>query len=114
MLVLVFCRFLALGAYTTTAVCCILTIAQMVKDVDSNAVPCHAAADTAVGVDRDPFQPHFPSVALSEAVGAFGSIMFSFGGASTFPTVMVDMKKKSDFKYAALIALLSMSFNKRL
>lgn len=62
-----------------------LTIAQMVKDVDSNAVPCHAAAD-AVDVDRDPFQPHFPSVVLSEAVGAFGSIMFSFGGASTFPT----------------------------
>ena len=86
----------------------------MVKDVDSNAVPCPAATAAAAGVDRDPFQPHFPSVVLSEAVGAFGSIMFSFGGASTFPTVMVDMKKKSDFKYAALIAMLSTSFYMRL
>ena len=36
---------------------------------------------------------------------AFGSIMFAFGGASTFPTIQADMKDKSKFKFSAYIAM---------
>ena len=36
---------------------------------------------------------------------AFGTIMFAFGGASTFPTIQADMKDKSKFKFAAYIAM---------
>jgi vesicular inhibitory amino acid transporter len=36
---------------------------------------------------------------------AFGSIMFAFGGASTFPTIQADMKDKSEFKVAAVAAM---------
>ena len=41
---------------------------------------------------------------------AFGSIMFAFGGASTFPTIQADMKDKSKFKFAAYIAMTGFNF----
>ena len=34
---------------------------------------------------------------------AFGAIMFSYGGASTFPTIQHDMKEPKKFKYAVII-----------
>ena len=37
---------------------------------------------------------------------AFGTIAFSFGGASVFPTFQADMRKPSQFKYAASIAFI--------
>ena len=33
--------------------------------------------------------------------------MFAFAGASTFPTIQADMKNRSHFNYAAVIAILS-------
>lgn len=35
---------------------------------------------------------------------AFGTILFSFGGASTFPTIQTDMKKSSKFPLSVLWA----------
>ena len=37
---------------------------------------------------------------------SFGTIAFSFGGASVFPTFQADMRKPSQFKYAASIAFI--------
>ena len=36
---------------------------------------------------------------------AFGSIMFAFAGASTFPTIQADMKERSKFPISATIAI---------
>jgi vesicular inhibitory amino acid transporter len=36
---------------------------------------------------------------------AFGSIMFAFAGASTFPTIQADMKDRSKFNISALMAM---------
>ena len=36
---------------------------------------------------------------------AFSSIMFAFAGASTFPTIQADMKEKSKFPMAVVIAM---------
>ena len=36
---------------------------------------------------------------------AFSSIMFAFAGASTFPTIQADMKQKSLFPKAVMIAM---------
>jgi hypothetical protein len=35
--------------------------------------------------------------------------MFAFAGASTFPTIQADMKERSKFSYAAIIAITSRS-----
>ena len=43
----------------------------------------------------------------TEAISAFGSIMFSFGGASIFPTIMMDMKDQSKFKYSIVLSMMS-------
>lgn len=37
---------------------------------------------------------------------AFGTILFSFGGASTFPTIQTDMKKSSRFPLSVFWAYL--------
>ena len=36
---------------------------------------------------------------------AFSSLMFAFAGASTFPTIQADMKQKSMFPKAVVIAM---------
>ena len=47
----------------------------------------------------------YPNPSFEGYFMAFGSIMFAFGGASTFPTIQADMKDKSKFKFAAYIAM---------
>ena len=54
------------------------------------------------------FTPHYPKHEVEDYFMAFGSIMFAFGGASTFPTIQADMKDKSKFKFAAYIAMAGM------
>ena len=43
------------------------------------------------------------------SISAFGSIMFAFAGASTFPTIQADMKVRSKFPISATIAIGSKS-----
>ena len=38
---------------------------------------------------------------------AFSSIMFSFAGASTFPTIQADMRNRSHFPRAAVLSMIS-------
>ena len=40
--------------------------------------------------------------------GAFGAVMFAFGGASTFPTVQADMADKKKFKWAAVASCVAL------
>jgi hypothetical protein len=39
-------------------------------------------------------------------LAAFSSIMFAFAGASTFPTIQADMKDRTQFPKAAVVAML--------
>ena len=44
--------------------------------------------------------PLFAPVGFRSLFLAFGAIAFSFGGASTFPTIQHDMRKPEDFSKA--------------
>ena len=57
--------------------------------------------------DSDPdWTPHHPPPQSALGFGkAFSSIMFAFAGASTFPTIQADMRDKSLFPRAVVIAM---------
>ena len=60
------------------------------------------------GVD---FKPKHPEPKTPMDFGqAFSSIMFSFAGASTFPTIQSDMRDRSQFPVAAVYSMISMYF----
>lgn len=75
-----------IGALLTTAFACVFIFAQMVMDGLSNTEPVQ-------------FKTHgFRNFFLS-----FGTILFAFGGASTFPTIQNDMSEKQQFSKSILI-----------
>merc|ERR1712106_528304 len=71
----------------TTCVACLLVIVTCV--MDGNKLP----------------EKVFPTPTADGTFKAFGSIMFAFAGASTFPTIQADMKDRSKFNYSAMIAM---------
>ena len=44
---------------------------------------------------------------IIKTILAFGSIMFAFAGASTFPTIQTDMRNRELFPKAAVFGMLS-------
>ena len=69
-----------------------------VTDTDPNTSSCHGPN----------FVPNHPSPKSPLDFGqAFSSIMFSFAGASTFPTIQADMRDREKFPTAAVFAMLS-------
>ncbi|KAK9739118.1 Transmembrane amino acid transporter protein [Popillia japonica] len=73
-------RFVGVIAFLTTAVACILYFSQIVIDgITLKTVVPHRAHD---------FHDFFL---------AFGTLLFAFGGASTFPTIQNDMQEKDKF-----------------
>jgi vesicular inhibitory amino acid transporter len=44
---------------------------------------------------------HFPEFSLPRYFVSLGTILFIYGGASTFPTIQVDMNRPSDFTRAS-------------
>ncbi|XP_071547073.1 uncharacterized protein [Panulirus ornatus] len=48
--------------------------------------------------------PHHTSPSFSSFFVGFGTILFSFGGASTFPTIQNDMADRSQFAHSVVIA----------
>lgn len=47
-----------------------------------------------------------------ESVGlAFGTMLFTYGGHSTIPTIQHDMKKPSDFRKTSLLSFFSNFYN---
>ncbi|XP_023326958.1 amino acid transporter ANT1 isoform X2 [Eurytemora carolleeae] len=79
---------IAVGALLTTVTACIIIIIKVV--IDGNELE----------------QKVYPPPTFQGFLKAFGSIMFAFAGASTFPTIQADMKNRSQFNYAAVIAIL--------
>jgi vesicular inhibitory amino acid transporter len=78
---------IAVGALITTCIACILVIVTCVLD--------GTQIETKV----------FPAPTYDGLFKAFGSIMFAFAGASTFPTIQADMKDRSKFNYSAVMAM---------
>ena len=75
---------------------------QISIDVDTNNVSC---ANGTNHLENGTFSPDHSFPTVEGYFEAFGTIMFAFGGASTFPTIQADMKDKSKFKFAAYIAM---------
>ena len=48
--------------------------------------------------------PEFKTPSISSFFLGFSTILFSFGGASTFPTIQNDMTDKAKFKWSIVIA----------
>lgn len=79
-----------IGALLTTAFACVFIFSQIIIDGLHNTEPV-------------PFKAHgFSSFFLS-----FGTILFSFGGASTFPTIQNDMAEKQQFSKSILIGFIT-------
>ncbi|XP_067002631.1 uncharacterized protein [Anabrus simplex] len=74
------------GALLTTAFACVLIFTEIVMDGLRNVNPVKHKI------------PDFKSFFL-----AFGTILFSFGGASTFPTIQNDMLQKNKFSTSVTI-----------
>nr|WOE90273.1 amino acid transporter AVT1C-like protein [Scolopendra mutilans] len=83
--------YLALGGLIATALACIFTFVQTILDKEHNITP-------------DPVNFKTPTLA-SFALG-FGTIIFSFGGASTFPTIQNDMKNRQFFPRSVVYAFI--------
>ena len=79
-----------MGALITTVTACALIVVQAV--LDSQNLP-----ETVT----------YPPPTLEGSFKAFGSIMFAFAGASTFPTIQADMKHREKFSTSAIIACVS-------
>jgi len=78
---------IAVGALITTVVACLLVIIDCVMH--------GAQLET----------KEFPDPTIDGTFKAFGTFMFAFAGASTFPTIQADMADRSKFSYAAIIAM---------
>jgi len=86
---------IAVGALITTVVACTLIIVSCVL----RGIELRGEAkvnSTAV---------EFPAPTFEGSFKAFGSIMFAFAGASTFPTIQADMADRSKFNISAIIAM---------
>lgn len=78
---------IAVGALATTVLACGIIVVQCILD----------------GQQLE--EKVYPAPSVDGFFKAFGSIMFAFAGASTFPTIQADMKKRDNFGYAAIIAI---------
>ena len=81
---------------------------QLAYDARNNDVDLTKCSSNGNHSHNDTFSPQYPKPTPEGYFMAFGSIMFAFGGASTFPTIQADMKDKSKFKFAAYISMSSM------
>ncbi|KAK7865356.1 hypothetical protein R5R35_006837 [Gryllus longicercus] len=82
-------RVVGIGAILTTAFACIFIFMQIVMDKSELKTPMQLT------------NPTFHSFFL-----AFGTILFSFGGASTFPTIQNDMLQRDKFSKSVIIGFI--------
>ena len=100
---------LALGTILTAGVCVIvqgaLDLKDHVIDGDDNGMcdmPLNNGTEY-IPSGSEECIPNLPKPTAKGAFTAFSSIMFAFGGASTFPTIQADMKERKKFPIAALL-----------
>ncbi|XP_065557239.1 uncharacterized protein LOC136025283 isoform X2 [Artemia franciscana] len=80
-----------IAALVTTVIASVLSIIQAAIDAPTVSPP-----------------PEYPAPGFLSFFLAFGAILFSFGGASTFPTIQIDMKDKTKFPKAVAIAFVGL------
>lgn len=78
----------AIGALASTAIACVLLVISIIME----------------GTKPDRPPPVFEVTEFKTFFLAFGTIAFSFGGASTFPTFQNDMRHKEQFPKAVVVA----------
>jgi len=97
--------FVAVGALVSTVVGCVMVLIQEAGDVADK----ESCLFTSVGLNltmEDVTQIRRPAPQDALDFGkAFSSIMFAFAGASTFPTIQADMKDKTKFPKAVVVAM---------
>lgn len=89
---------IAVGALITTCIACGLIITTCVLDGQGLREAFANGTEGAVEISQ-------PAPTMNGIFKAFGSIMFAFAGASTFPTIQADMADRSKFNISALIAM---------
>ena len=89
---------IAVGALLSTVAACAGIIIQGLIDHHDP----HIESKHFIGRDLS-----YPDPTFKGSIKAFATIMFAFAGASTFPTIQADMKKKEHFKISAYIACIS-------
>lgn len=90
---LYYCRVVGVGALLTTSVACVLIFTQMVMD----------------GLRRTTPVSHKPH-SINDFFLSFGTILFAYGGAATFPTIQNDMVHRDKFSVSASIGFCGRSF----
>ncbi|XP_065353885.1 uncharacterized protein LOC135948501 [Cloeon dipterum] len=80
------------GALLTTLTTCIIATVESINDASSGLLP---PPDTSVTLTPKSF------------FLGFGVIIFSFGGASTFPTIQNDMREREKFPLSVVIAFMA-------
>ena len=99
---------LALGTILTAGICVIVQGALDLKDHiidgdDDGFCDMPLINETHQFKPSGECDPFLPKPTAKGAFTAFSSIMFAFGGASTFPTIQADMKERKKFPIAALL-----------
>jgi len=96
--------FIAVGALVSTVGGCMIIMVKEGLDT-TNDESCYYVLNP--DTNKPEFEVNRPAPESPLDFGkAFSSIMFAFAGASTFPTIQADMKDKSQFPKAAIIAML--------
>ncbi len=85
-----------MGALTSTIIACSLIVIQAALD--------HTELEHDV---------EYPQPTVMGTFKAFGSIMFAYAGASTFPTIQADMKRREKFNVSAITACISKYYYSR-
>ena len=94
---------IAVGALITTCVACILIVIKCIllgTEMETITYP----PPSAEGFFKGKLMKQL-FLAIQTIFLAFGSIMFAFAGASTFPTIQADMKERSKFPISATLAI---------
>ena len=95
---------IAVGALITTCLACLLVIITCVLDgtqIEEKVFP----TPTYHGTFKGTIETFKYNRNINVCTLAFGSIMFAFAGASTFPTIQADMKDRSKFNISAVMAM---------
>ena len=88
---MMFCfRPIAIGALLTTVLACTLILVRVLMDYSSKKEDVDYGSPSLLGTFK-----------------AFATIMFVFGGASTFPTIQADMREPNKFYISAITSCTS-------
>lgn len=82
-------RVVGVAALLTTSIACVLIFTQIVMD----------------GLRLTESVPHKPH-SVHDFFFSFGTILFSYGGAATFPTIQNDMVHRDRFSVSATIGFI--------